>query len=1490
MTPRARASKMKMMIDQGNLLGVGVAISEDTFRRMDLRYETISQSNVGTAGKGLGMTRLGRTRPFTIRIDGIKKAFQTKATVIRDLADEVNLGGGFLQQAAARGIKTRLEFLPNGTLLHMNRETVDLVNKMRPIDEEPPIQQEKDPTGINLEPEDKGPPIQQEKDPTGNTMEPDRCSRRSSPTTREKGRETSCGGRKPNVWPVHASQTYLLPANSLCFVGTKDLPIRALVEPNQGQPGLCQALPAVYSPTSRIAMLNLGPKFLLKKDTQIGEAIPLSLSKTPVNQERVSTLGREEIKEQLLQDLGLDANPILQKDPVLLQHVKELIGEYQDVFASPEQEIGKTSLIEFNVTLKPGARPVKQKVRPLNPHQKEDLRKQLDLWEREEVIEETESPWASALVPALKKGGAIRWAVDYRALNAMTVADAYPLPNIQDNLDKLQGSKIFSTLDAASAYHTIPVEARSRPLLAFTTPWGLYTFRRMPFGACNAGSTYSRFVEILVQKLRSPYILSYLDDVIVHTSTTQHHLEELRSTLQIHREGGIRLRPQKTHLFQSEADYLGFRVTKDGIKMRDDYVEKITNWPVPKTPKELGSFLGFCGYYRTFIKDYSRLTGEMDGQKRKKTLDWTEEMDNNFKTLKELFNRRPIRAYPEFHEGAAPFEVRPDFCGKNVGAVLEQVQDGQLRFIAAIGRKTTQGESNYPPTKGELCGIIYALRKWEHILRFKPFLLFTDHQALKWLHTMKSPKGLYWRWIAELATYQYKLGWRPGKEMGCADGLSRSSHMDEPTPEEEAESEEFIGNIHNIHTLQMDMEKIRLAQEEDPILKEVRKWIASPPPKEELKGHQEDYHTYHQHLGSLYIDEGGVLMMKHRGGKPVDEQPDRIAIPNREDLHHQVFYWSHSHPSAGHFGSHATTMRASLKFYWPGMISYLRRRVKTCDACLAKQQKVDNHQTEHQPKRHGYPGEILYVDLVGPLPESRKGDKYVLTMQDGFSKFACAHPIPCKEAEVVANQLIESWLTKFGCPGSLHSDQGREFENRIWQALCDRLEIHKTHTPSYNPSSNLVERFHRTLNQILRIYMTREEKSWDRYVDTAAFAYNTKINESTSTTPFEAFMGRPAKLPIDLVLPTPQQRYENEAAYVQDTMHRFERMYEHMRRHTEARFRRNARGYTGNLEDYKPGDLVWCFTQRKIPGKPGKITDSWIGPYEVLEQLSAVLLSLKPAATAGKAIVVHRTRVRRYQGSREDDKYRPPDEPPGDDQGDELAEELGQPARWIEPPDNLQIPIQVPKETPPMEDIRREPEAPVKEKVTIPEEAHLEQQEKKRERGNELETGNPSKRGRRRNRWQDLAETSSSETEEMHHLGEMLQVTMAPGAAIPTKGSEGSAGWDMRADQSVTLHPGRTTKVSLGLRLATPPGHTMLLLSRSRLASEGITTQGGVIDSDYRGVVQCLLHNSTSTPRRITKGERVCQGVFLATPQVEWVRGQLEATQRNEGGFGSSGT
>ena len=1120
---KGEITRAKILLDSGNLTKIGVVISEKFRRKVGLKLTKVGGRSVGTAGAGLGMTRVGLSQSFDLKIMGIKRVFHVKhAIVIKELTDEVNLGTSFLQKMQEMtGESPSLKFHAKGTSLRLGNESVELIKKviqsnglayMYPVNTPAPE------GGQGVKRMDRSPDEQQPRKRVKIVPVMDqrvRISRkeRENGSTTKRQRPMSVGQRSRGA-PIYAGKDTQLKAHSVTFVKIHKLAGDALVEAvPMGYGRETCAVTAVYKGANKIAILNEGGHKVLLKGTQIGEALPLKLARMSANVESINEV-RDEQGEltKLYKDLNLEDNELLQKHPKMLDQVKEMIKKYKDVFSSPEQAIGKTNLMEFDVTLTEGARPVKQRVRPLNPKQKESLRAQLDLWEKEDVIERCESPWAAAMVPALKKGGSIRWAVDYRGLNAVTVADAYPLPNIGENLDNLQGSQVYSTLDASAAYNTIPVAKKARPLLAFVTPYGSYCFKRMPFGAKNAGATYSRFIDLLTEKLRSPHILAYVDDVIVHTPNLYLHLKELEKALQMHLEAGIKLNASKTYLFKQNAEYLGYEVDAKGIHMQEGYVEKILQWPVPKTVKQLASFLGFTGYYRSFIPQYAQLTTEMNSQKKKRTLEWTPEMDAKFKILKDLFSKKPIRAYPRFGEDEAMFTITPDWSADAVGVILEQEQDGQVRFIAAAGRKTTPGEKNYPPTKGELSGIVYALRKFEHILRYRKFIIYCDHQPLQWLQKMKNPRGIYWRWLAELATYDFEIRYKPGKQVGAADGLSRSPHMEDPTTEEVAESEEFVGHLqpapNNMEGDSLDRAHIKQKQEEDEVLQVVRKWVKGDPPKnkEDLRGLPEDAHVYYKLLPLLHEDEGGVLVRKADGEDQVD-QPDRILVPSNQTMHNKVFYWSHEHPSAGHFGCNATSLRACQKFYWPGMTGYLKRRVRNCDTCLAKIQKTNLHQTVHKPRRHGYPGEVLYIDLVGPLPETTRGNKYIVTMMDGFTKYVTAVTIPCKEAAVVVNAVIEGWITKFGCPGRIHTDQGTEFVNKIWNQLCDRLQITKTVTPAYSPQGNLVERFHRSLNQIMRIYMQREDKTWERYVDTACLAYNTKVNTTTGETPHEALSG-----------------------------------------------------------------------------------------------------------------------------------------------------------------------------------------------------------------------------------------------------------------------------------------------------------------------------------------------------------------------------------------------
>ena len=286
--------------------------------------------------------------------------------------------------------------------------------------------------------------------------------------------------------------------------------------------------------------------------------------------------------------------------------------------------------------------------------------------------------------------------------------------------------------------------------------------------------------------------------------------------------------------------------------------------------------------------------------------------------------------------------------------------------------------------------------------------------------------------------------------------------------------------------------------------------------------------------------------------------------------------------------------------------------------------------------------------------------KYVLTIQCAFSKFVWAIPVASKEPEVIANALLNNFVTQYGCPAEIRSDGGGEFENRLMKALCDRLQIRKTKTPAESPQSNMVERFHRTLGAILRSRLERDDPGWKALLPMACFAYNTRVHSSTGCSPHEAFLGRPARMPIDLVLQSPTPSYATPDAYIVDVMDRFNRLFKYMREHQESSFSRSAKLYTGRENTYSEGDLVWLFSNVRVPDKSAKFTSAWVGPYSVIRKHSSVLVDIKPTLMSGKLKTVHQTRLSKYHGPR--DARRPVYPRDEDDErgildgGDEMAE------------------------------------------------------------------------------------------------------------------------------------------------------------------------------------------------------------------------------------------
>ena len=466
------------------------------------------------------------------------------------------------------------------------------------------------------------------------------------------------------------------------------------------------------------------------------------------------------------------------------QQLRVLLVEFADVFSRNEDDIGRTHLTEHVIDTG-DAKPIKCAPRRVPLAYAGEDRKALEQLMRRGCIRPSTSPWGAALVFVRKKDGSLRCCQDSRALNKCTVKDAFPLPRTQDCLDAVAGARIFSTMDITSAYSQIPIREQDIPKTAFVTKYGLYEHVTMPFGLCNAPMTFQRVMELALAGLQWDTCLIYLDDVIIFSRDFDEHVRRLREVLKRLREASLKLKPKKCNLFKSQVRFLGHVINEEGALPDPDNVAKLVNWPVPAKVKDVRAYLGLGNYYRRFVKGYSQLVKPLTELTCKGVaFDWTPACQQAFEKLKSVLLSPEIMAYPS---DDGDYLLDCDACDVSIGAVLSIVKDSRERVVAYGSRTLNRAERNYCVTDRECLAVKYFCEHYKHYLLGREFAVRTDHQALKWLFSMKEPKGRIARWIEALSPFNFSISYRPGKQHLNADAMSRcpepqDCHCTEDTP------------------------------------------------------------------------------------------------------------------------------------------------------------------------------------------------------------------------------------------------------------------------------------------------------------------------------------------------------------------------------------------------------------------------------------------------------------------------------------------------------------------------------------------------------------------------------------------------------------------------------------------------------------------------------------------------------------------------------------
>ncbi|XP_076131023.1 retrovirus-related Pol polyprotein from transposon opus [Alosa pseudoharengus] len=1030
-----------------------------------------------------------------------------------------------------------------------------------------------------------------------------------------------------------------------------------LEPPESGLPAGLLVSPAfirVIRGTAHIPVVNVGTAdVLLYPRTVVGVlehahivSLPAGITEVPSHTATVfSQSASATVPDQIE---ALDLSPLSREDQ---GQVRSLLRKYTHVFSAHELDLGCTNLIAHEIPLQDSA-PVRQRYRRIPPSEYELVKEHINQLLETQVIRESCSPYASPIVLVKKKDGSLRMCVDYRQLNSKTRRDAFPLPRIEESLDALTGAQWFSTLDLASGYNQVPVREDDKAKTAFCTPFGLFEWNRMPFGLCNAPSTFQRLMQRIFGDQQCQSLLLYLDDIVVFSVSVKQHLERLGVVLGRLEHEGLKVKLSKCAFFQQQVRYLGHVISNQGVATDPSKIEVVSSWPTPTTVSELRSFLGFASYYRRFVEGFAKLAaplhrlvaelanvGPRKGPQKASIRTWPSECQASFENLKTKLTTAPVLAYADF---ALPFILEVDASYGGLGAVLSQEQGGRVRPIAYASRGLRPAErnmQNYSSMKLEFLAL-----KWAMTEKFREYLLghkctvYTDNNPLSHLASAKFG-ATEQRWLGQLASFDYEVKYRSGRSNKNADALSRLHLPDSQTAEaiapgttlpqplqqvlqpRPAKVTQSVISVLPTHT----PAEISALQQADPTIQEALVFWR----RGERPSPQERKQTSPQALSLLkqwdrLVEWDGIVYRKvfrSDGGETVWQ----LLLP--EAMQKEAL--TQAHQQHGHQGTERTLELLRQRCFWPGMASDVARWCQLCERC---QVAKDNHHTAQSFMGHllaGRPNEILAIDFT-TLEPARSGQENVLVMTDIFSKYTLAVPTSDQRASTVAQVLVGEWFSKFGVPGRIHSDQGRSFENGLIQQLCGLYGIQKTRTTPYHPAGNgQCERFNRTMHNLLRTLPVSQKRDWNSCLPQILYCYNTTPHQATGESPFFLMFGQEPRLPLDFLLgnvPEPAGATVHE--WVQEHQARLQLAFHGARERLQASATRRKANHDRRVREapLEEGQLVY----RRDLGVRGrhKIHDLWNSAvHQVLRapKGGGTVYTVAPVNDLNKARQVHRS-------------------------------------------------------------------------------------------------------------------------------------------------------------------------------------------------------------------------------------------------------------------------
>ena len=890
-------------------------------------------------------------------------------------------------------------------------------------------------------------------------------------------------------------------------------------------------------------MKNIHPNKLTKVSA------PLNLAEKSSNRE---TTAREKpiIYALIPKELPIEDNP----DLIPLSLVP-LMTDFKDVFPEelppllpPKREI------QHAIDLIPGSNLPNLPHYRMSPTEHEELRKQIGELMEKGYVRESMSPCAVPTLLVPKKDGTWRMCVDSRAINKITIKYRFPIPRLDDLLDMLAGSSIFSKVDLRSGYHQVRIREGDEWKTAFKTKDGLYEWLVMPFGLSNAPSTFMRLMTHTLKDFMGKFLVVYFDDILIYSKTHNDHLEHLRLLFEKLRESQLYANLKKCQFLSNNIQFLGFIVSAQGIKADPIKVQAILEWETPTNIREVRSFHGLASFYRRFIRNFSTITAPISNCLKKGDFEWTKSAQEALDKIKELITQAPVLRLPDFSK---IYEVACDASNVGIGGVLSQ----ENHPIAFYSEKLDSSKFNYSTYDKELYALVQTLKHWRHYLICKEFILFSDHEALKWLSSQKKVNPRHAKWIEFLQSYNFVIKHKPGEDNRVADALSRKNHLLSII------SPQIIG-----------LDKIKEIYDNCKDFKNIYNEI--------LNGNTLNHNDFQIHDGYLFKD-------------------NRLCIPSTS-IRDFLIWEIHQGGLAGHFGRDKTTADVERRFFWPKMKKHIAKVISHCKVCIRGKQVKQNTGLYTPLPIPNKPWEDISMDFILGLPKTLRKFDSIFVVVDRFSKMS--HFIPCfktSDASHIANLFFKEIVRLHGIPTSIVSDRDVRFMSYFWKTLWHKLNTKLKYSTAYHPQTDgQTEVVNRTIGNLLRCLIQDYQSGWDELLPIIEFAYNCSPNRSTKLSPFHIVYGHVPKRPIDLHSITHEHPKSFSAESFIEHVHTIHDIVSKQLALSYESYKFSADVHK-RYKQFKEGDLVMVkIHPQRLPKLYSKLQLKSYGPFKILSKIN----------------------------------------------------------------------------------------------------------------------------------------------------------------------------------------------------------------------------------------------------------------------------------------------